>query len=140
MKPINMLGNPAVLITVFCLILISGEHWGGFYLMYILLGLPHGAVHSIIAVAAIALLLFSHYKYKSAFTNIAESMLNIAGVVFLCLSLFFFFYRDRHQYNYPTFNQALPLVILGVFALLALCFMGVNIFRLSNGIRMHKPV
>ena len=39
MKKIKIITHPVTLILCFFLILISGEHLGGFYLLYILLGL-----------------------------------------------------------------------------------------------------
>ena len=133
MKSINIINNPVVLVTVFCLILISGEHWGGFYLLYILLGLPHGALHSIAAVAGITILLFSNYKYKRTFTHVAEPLINITGVVLLGLSLFFFFYTDSNQYNHSTFRETVPLIILALFTLLAVSFFIINLMKLSSG-------
>lgn len=50
MKMIKLFTHPVVIIIAFLLILINGEHLGGFYLLYILLGLPHGAVHSLLAI------------------------------------------------------------------------------------------
>ena len=54
MKMIKLFTHPVVIIIAFLLILISGEHLGGFYLLYILLGLSHGAVHSLLAIDGMA--------------------------------------------------------------------------------------
>jgi hypothetical protein len=37
MKAYQIITHPYTLIASFCLILISGQHWGGFYLLYLLL-------------------------------------------------------------------------------------------------------
>ena len=122
MKTIKIISHPITLITCFLLVLISGQHLGGFYLLYILLGLPHGAIHSILAMAGILVVLFSNNKYKRKFNYLIEPILNMAGVLMLSLSLLFFFINDKEQYNYSTFNQTVPLLSLIVFGIVALSF------------------
>lgn len=132
MKAIKIITHPLTLIICFLFVLISGEHLGGFYLLYILLGLPHGATHSLLAVAGVAILLFSHYKYKREFQNWIEPCLNIIGVLLLGLSLFLFFFKDRNQYNHATFYQTVPQLILGLFAILIVSFLVSNLIRLRH--------
>jgi hypothetical protein len=132
MKNFKIITHPATIIVCFLLVLISGENWGGFFLMYILLGLPHGAIHSILAVTGIGILLFSYLKYKMQFIYMAESVLNIFGALLLFLSLFLFFYRDKDNYNIATFYQTVPLIIMSVFGLLLVIFLAnnfINLFR-----------
>ncbi|MBC7886653.1 MAG: hypothetical protein H7Z13_02105 [Ferruginibacter sp.] len=132
MKLIKIISHPATLIICFLLVLISGQHLGGFYLLYILLGLPHGAVHSILGVMGVGILLFSHYKYKRAFIYMIEPLLNIAGVILLGLSLFLFFYNDRSQYNYSTFYETLPQISMVLFAFLIASFLVINLIKLRQ--------
>jgi len=120
------------LIICFLLILISGEHLGGFYLLYILLGLPHGAIHSILAVIGVALLLFSNHRYQREFKYLTEPFLNIVGVILLALSLILFFFKDSHHYNYSTFYQTMPQISIGVFALLIVSFLVSNLIKLRH--------
>ena len=122
MKMIKLFTHPVVIIIAFLLILISGEHLGGFYLLYILLGLPHGAVHSLLAIVGIGLLFFTNYKYQQQFIFNIEPVLNIMGLIMLMLSLFLFFYNDKNHYNYGTFYQTIPVILLVVFALLVAGF------------------
>jgi len=132
MKAIKLITHPVTLIICFSLVLISGEHIGGFYLLYILLGLPHGAIHSVLALGGIAILLFSNYKYKRIFTFLIEPFLNITGVVLLSLSLFLFFYKDDQHYNYSTFNQTVPLITIAVFVLLIVSFFVSNVLKIKQ--------
>ena len=131
MKMIKFFTHPVVIIIAFLLILISGEHLGGFYLLYIVLGLPHGAVHSLLAIVGIGLLLFSNYKYQQQFIFNIEPVLNIIAVIVLLLSLFLFFYNDKSHYNYSTFYQTIPIMLLSVFALLVAGFLFNNFSKIK---------
>jgi hypothetical protein len=132
MKATKIITHPYLLIAIFLLIIVSGEHWGGFYLLYLLLALPHGGAHAICAVLGIAILLFSYHKYHRSRIYIIENLLNIIGALLLLLSLFLFFYNDKRGYNSGTFSQAVPLIVLGLFSLVALCFLADNIFHFST--------
>ena len=47
------------LITSFLLIIISGEHLGGFYALYLLLALFYGGIHSLLGLSGIVLLIIA---------------------------------------------------------------------------------
>ena len=131
MKMIKLITHPVTIIIGFLLIMISGEHLGGCYLLYILLGLPHGAVHSLLAIVGIGLLLFSNYKYQQQFIFNIEPVLNIIGLILLLLSLFLFFYNDKSHYNYGTFYQTIPVLLLSVLALLVAGFLLHNLSKIK---------
>lgn len=57
MKTIKFIGHPISLMIIFMLLIIEGDHFGGFYLLYILMALPHAAGYALLAVAGIASLL-----------------------------------------------------------------------------------
>ncbi len=132
MKAIKIISHPATIIICFLSILISGQHLGGFYLLYILLGLPHGAIYSILAFTGVAILIFSNYKYKREFNYLMEPLLNIAGVIMLILSLIIFFIKDKEHYNYSTFYQTVPQIIMVVFVLLTFSFLIYNLLKLRT--------
>ena len=131
MKKIKIITQPVTLIICFLLILISGEHLGGFYLLYILLGLPHGEIHSVLAAAGIGILIFNQIKYKNESNYLVAPLLNISGLLLLILSLFLFFHNDRNHYNYSTFYQTVPLIIFGLFNLLAIVFLLTNLSKIK---------
>ena len=131
MKMIKLFTHPVVIIIAFLLILINGEHLGGFYLLYILLGLPHGAVHSLLAIVGIGLLFFTNYKYQQQFIFNIEPVLNIMGGIMILLSLFLFFYNDKSHYNYGTFYQTIPVILLSVFSLLVAGFLFNNFSKIK---------
>jgi hypothetical protein len=129
MRTIKIITHPYTLIICFLFILISGEHLGGFYLLYIILALPIGGIHSILALTGIAMLLFSYQKYNRK-PIVPAFILNIAGLLLLFLSVFFFFYRDQNHYNYGTFYQTLPLISLFITSIVAVSFFIYNIMIL----------
>jgi hypothetical protein len=122
MKAIKFITHPYTLITSFLMILISGEHWGGFYLLYILLGLPYGAVHSLLAFFGVIILVLIQNKYKGVKVHLFKYIANIVGLSLLILSLFLFFYRDKSHYNIATFYQTVPQFMLCIFTIIAISF------------------
>ena len=134
MKILNFITHPVTIIICFLFVLIIGEHLGGFYLLYILLALPHGSIHAVLALLGITLLLLTNHSRKKKFDYWIKPILNIAGVIMLPLSLFLFFYKDKDHYNESTFYQAVPVTILGIFIILVIIFFFKNIIQLiRNG-------
>ena len=137
MKALKYLTHPTVLIISFLLILISGEHFGGFYLLYILLALPHGGIHGILATLGLIILIYSNYKYKRQFSFLIEPILNITGAILLILSLALFFNNDIEHYNYGTFFQIIPIITLALFGLLSVGFLVNNVLNMRL---RHSPL
>lgn len=127
MKAFKILTHPYTVIITFFLIMISGQHLGGFYLMYLLLALPFGGIHSLLALFGILLLLLCYHKYRRKKIYIVESIMNILGILLLLLSLFFFFYNDKQHYNYGTFDQLVPQISLIIFFIVAMSFLANNL-------------
>lgn len=123
MKVFKFLSHPYTLIICFLMILISGEHLGGFYILYILLALPHGGIHAILALAGIGILLASYYKFNRRKTYRIAFFLNIAGLALLFLSIYLFFFNDKQHYNWGTFEQTVPLISLFFTGLIAILFL-----------------
>lgn len=131
MKLINIITHPVLMITSFSLILISGEHFGGFYLMYLLMAIPHGGVHAVLALLGAGLVLFSYGKYKRQSRFFIEPLLNILGAFGLYASLWLFFYNSW-EYNNGTFRQTVPLVSLALFGAVSLGFLVNSIARFAG--------
>ena len=127
MKIIKILGHPYTVVISFMLLLISGEHFGGFYILYVLLGLPHGAIHSILPIPGMVILLFKNHKKIVPGVSV---LLNLVGLIFLLLSLFFFFYNDPSHYNAATFAQTVPLATFILFGVFVICSMVSNFLLL----------
>jgi multisubunit Na+/H+ antiporter MnhB subunit len=135
MKLWNLLSHPYLVITGFCAILISGEHWGGFYLTYVLLALPNGGLHALFAFAGILILLVSYHRFSA---NASLSFfLNLAGVLLMVASLFYFFRADPQHYNQATFQQWIPLCSLAFAAMSGGCLLLRTLGRFLAGC---KPI
>jgi hypothetical protein len=123
----RVINHPLFIVCMFCAIIISGEQMGGFYLLYILLGLPHFVPHAILGVLGIVCLLFTYYnKQKMTF------LLRVLGAAFTIASLLYFFLQPNGSYNYNTFNEALPLSTLVIFGIVVINFILRNIAGLLH--------
>ena len=91
MKIISILGYPLTIISVFFLLLISGRAFGGPYIVYLLIGLPHGADYSLFAVFGILCLCVTMYITKPNKYYWVKAALMITGIILLALSLLVFF-------------------------------------------------
>jgi biotin transporter BioY len=119
MKPINILINPVTLIGSFCLVLISGEKTGGFYLIYLLMGLIGGYLHSFLAIVGVTAILISD-QFKENRT--LRCLLKVVGALLLPLSLLLFFQNDTSHYNWGTFSRTASQVTLVLFGFLWLSY------------------
>lgn len=136
MKTVQLFRHPYAIIISFFAIMISGQHLGGFYLLYILLALPHGSSHALLALFGVLLLLSVARKYAGITMPVIGNVLCILAVTLLVLSLFFFFYNDTHHYNYDTFKFWLSLVSLALFFFCSISSLVANFWvlikRLNN--------
>jgi hypothetical protein len=139
MKALKILTHPILLMISFLFILISGEHLGGFYALYLLLALPYGGMHSLIALAGILVLVISYNVYGRK-PCLVQNILNIIGALLLVLSLISFFVTDKEGYNYGTFYQIVPVISLSLFGLLALLFLIKNVVESLSKRRMDTKV
>jgi len=124
MKIFKILSHPYTLIICFSLILISGEQWGGFYAFYILIALPYGGVHALLAIAGILAVLISFHWTNN---QTLKQILNIVGVFFLFTSLYYFFDNDRQHYNWGTFQEPVSLLTIIIASCVAICFLATTL-------------
>lgn len=132
MKLLQFITHPLFLITSFLLIIISGESFANIYLFYILIALPHGGIHAVLAFLGLGLLIFSYAKYQNNYNYLIEPILNITGAMLLILSSVTFFCNDIEHYNYGTFRESVPLFTLIVFTAAALFFLIKNFIKVST--------
>ncbi|NTS41945.1 hypothetical protein HRG84_13595 [Flavisolibacter sp. BT320] len=128
MKLFKILSHPYTLILSFLFILISGQHLGGFYVMYIFLGLTHGVVHSVLGFLGMIVLAATHHSAWSR-TSPLRQILNVTGVGLLFVSLYLFFMNDKQHYNWGTFYESIPLATLFFTGFIALCFLIGNFWQ-----------
>jgi len=133
MKAIKIIGHPVFLISIFLLFIIEGDHFGGFYLLFLLFALPHGALYAITAIAGIASLL-GGYQTK----NIKwRQIFYVAGLILMTISLFIFFNKSDKTGVDATFRDTIPLLSFMLLCLSATCFVA-RFF--INGIKTYsKP-
>jgi uncharacterized membrane protein len=134
MKALQPFRSPYLLITSFLVIMISGQHLGGFYLLYLVLALPYGGIHALLALVGIMGLVIVHQRLHWRSQSIWRLVGLTAGTLLLVASLITFFYNDKEGYNYGTFEQVVPLVTLTLFALIAFLFVAVNAYYFFKGI------
>lgn len=131
MKIIKILGSPVLVMILFLLIIIEGKRFGGIYLLYLLMSLPHGAPYAVIAVAGLLSLLIG-YNISGNKRRLGKSVLYLIGAALLILSLIIFFTKDPKGNNNATFEQAIPLFTLCLFGISLVCLLLNTIVRLKN--------
>ncbi len=102
----------------FCLIIISGQSTGFFYLTLLMLGLTHALLHSILGIAGLILVFLSGGSKQTP----VKAYIGLSGVVCMILSLVRFFTQPGGSYNYPTFRQLFPLLMMSLFLISLLLF------------------
>ena len=123
MRVFKILSHPYTLISCFLFMLISGQHLGGFYVLYLLLALPHGGIHSLLAVAGIGILLLNYHLLRGKQNKIVSKSLDVLGLILLVGSLLYFFLNDTQHYNWGTFDQGLPMFTICLTSFIGLCFL-----------------
>ncbi|MGC4038415.1 MAG: hypothetical protein QM764_20795 [Chitinophagaceae bacterium] len=116
MKFFKYAGNPYLFISLYLLLIIEGEHFGGFYLLYLLMALPHGASYAVVSVSGILLLVAAN-TIKSL---ILQRVLTPVGFVVMVIGLLLFFIRGTAD---ETFNLIFPLTLLCICGFSGLCLL-----------------
>ena len=119
MKFIKILTHPILLIISFSMIIIIGQKFSGFYIMYVFMALFELHIHAVWAFIGAILLAVGHQRKEN---DKAKGMISITGSLLLVLSVFTFFYNDKDHYNWDTFNQARSLISLGIFGMFWIVF------------------
>ncbi|TKK64718.1 hypothetical protein FC093_21970 [Ilyomonas limi] len=126
----RFLVHPVTICILFCGLIISGQSNGAFYIFILLLGLSHGVLHSLLGIGGIMLIIASLYLKRSSIV----ALIRLAASVCFILSLLCFFMQPGGDYNYPTFRQFVPLVVLIIFLLALLLF----ILKQFQSLRLKK--
>ncbi|MGI8600106.1 MAG: hypothetical protein ACR2KB_12710 [Chitinophagaceae bacterium] len=119
----KILSHPYTLIMSYFMMLIIGEHIGGIYLMYVLMALYYGGIHSLLAIAGTLIIFISHHRLKNKKYDLLGRVLNIVALFMLFFSVYYFFWNDPKNYNRGTFEQTIPLLTFILTGFLALCFL-----------------
>jgi hypothetical protein len=131
MKLIKIMGHPVLVISLFLLVIIEGEHFGGFYVLYLLFGLVAGASYALIAIAGIVVMLLGYNFYKEK--QLMKPILYLVGWILLLVSYVVFF-GDGKNNNGETFHTRVPLITFVFFGLCSICLL-INIVYLFLKVR-----
>lgn len=115
MKILKIIGHPLTVMCVYLMLLISGQSFGGFYAIYILLGLPVAAPDAIVSLLGLAILLLG-YNFQGKKIQSLKPLFYLLGDSALVVGLFLFFGVTK-GYNNATFHQSLPLATFILFGL-----------------------
>src|SRR5215203_5387040 len=134
MKWIKYLGHPVLVMSLFLLLLIESEHFGGFYLLYILMSLLVGSPFGIIAIIGMACLFIGYKVYRQQLHFIKPSMY-LLGYSLMVISLVLFFGRkDRLE----TFQLTIPVLTFIAFSICSICFIIYTISLLLKSLERKK--
>ena len=116
----RILSHPYTFLLCYIFLVISGQHVGGFYSLYILTGLFAGANHSLLAAGGTLLIIVAH---KVVHDRRIKTSIFFLGFCLLVLSLFIFFLSDTRHYNWSTFEEVLPVTSFFFTGFIAICFL-----------------
>lgn len=119
MKAIKFIGHPVLFMSLFLLLIIEGDQFGGLYLLYLVLALPQGAPYAIVALAGL-ILVFTAYKIYRVRAHYIKPALYVIGSLVMIFSLVLFFGKGN---KWETFSLGIPLFSFIIFALSGLCFL-----------------
>jgi amino acid transporter len=118
MKIIKWIGHPVILVVLYLLLIIEGDEFGGFYMLYLFLSLPHLVPYSIIAAAGLSFIIIAFNSKRSEKRIFAFYLF---GYLLMLLSLIIFFSKGN---KWKTFELDIPLLSFIVFGISSLCFLG----------------
>lgn len=131
MKLMKIFGHPVSVTCVYLFLLISGESFGGFYALYILLGLFNGEPDAIVSMLGLITMLLGYSVYRQRFHPIKPG-LYLLGDALMLLGLFLFFQITK-DYNDATFQQAVPLFTFVLFGICVLCNILLSVKLFTQG-------
>jgi hypothetical protein len=125
MKIIKWVGHPVIVMVLFLLLIIEGDEFGGFFMLYLLLSLPHLVTYSLVAAAGLILMICA-FNYRGS--KITAAISYLTGYALMLLSLLIFFSKDN---KWKTFEPGVPLFSFILFGASSLCFLiwSVSLFQ-----------
>jgi hypothetical protein len=136
MKIVKIVGHPVSVMFMYLFLLISGQSFGGFYALYILLGLSHGVMDAVVSALGLVIMLVGFYVYRNNFSLIKPA-LYILGDAIMILGLFLFFQTTK-GYNDATFHQTVPIITFVLFGLCVLCNILVSVMLFSQNSKSNS--
>jgi predicted permease len=115
MKVIKWIGHPVVLICAYLLFITEGENFGGFYMVYLMLALPHGVPYAVLAALGIACVVLG-FNFNKNLIYWIKPLLYLIGLILMVSSLINFFATGDQS---GTFQEKVPLA---TFVIVCVCF------------------
>lgn len=129
MKIIRWIGHPVILICIYLLFITEGENFGGFYMIYLMLALPHGAAYAVLAALGIACVVVG-FNLPGKKRYWLKPTLYLSGLAFMISSLVNFFSTGDQS---GTFEWGFPFI---TFIILCTCATFFLVYSLSL---FYKP-
>ena len=126
MKLIKICGHPVLVMSLYLLLLISGRSFGGFYAVYILMGLMGGTTDSILSLIGLGIMLLGYKLFRKQYHPI-KSLLYILGNAVMIYGLVTFF-RITKGYNDGTFEQTIPLISFTIYGVSVFCNLLLSVY------------
>lgn len=130
MKKVSQKETSFIVILSFLLLLLTGEAFGGPYILFYYYGIFSGILYS--ALSLLGLILLTTAGFFNRNKVFGRSVSVIAGTLLLVISIINFLSRERlHQQSSIT-GQIIPMVALVLFGLSALVSIYINLSQLSG--------
>lgn len=128
MKKVSQMETSFIVILCFLLLLLTGEAFGGSYILFYYYGIFSGILYSVLLLLGLILLTTAGFFNRNKVLRRSVSV--IAGTLLLVISLVDFLSRKRlHQQSSITV-QIIPMVALVLFVLSALVSIYINLVQL----------
>lgn len=118
MKVIKWIGHPVVLVCTYLLFITEGQNFGGFYMLYLMLALPHGVPYAILAALGIASVVIG-FNLNKKHAYWVKALLYLIGLVLMVSSLINFFATGDQS---GTFEGGVPLISFIILCVCSFCF------------------
>jgi len=135
MKLIKWMGHPVIFLILYLLLIIEGDQFGGFFMLYLLLALPHLVPYAVIAAVGMACVIVGFNVNKPGRLHL-KPILYLAGLCLMLLALVLFFGKGN---KWETFQYALPTISFIIFGLCSFCFL-LNIVSLFINSQSFKEI
>jgi hypothetical protein len=133
MKTLKWIGHPVLFVIIYLLLIIEGDHFGGFFILYLLLTLPHLVPYAVVSAFGIIGVVIGYNIEKEKQLKL-KLMCYFIGFCLMILALILFFAKGN---KWETFNYILPTVIFIIFGICGLCFLlnAIRLLQMNNDLR-----
>ena len=118
MKILKFIGHPVILIIIYLLLVIEGDEFGGFFMMYLMLALPHLVPYSVVAGVGLLLVIVA-FNMSAKYWRVLP-ILYLLGYILMIVSLVMFFEKGN---KWQTFELTVPRFTFIVFGFISICFL-----------------